>query len=113
MKQKEYIIHWVHPFQTAKIVSVITGIVGVLFGVLTYVTYAFFLYSSKLPGAGEKGSVDLPPVQNIEPAGLILVFILYLVAGFFIGYVGAVVYNMLAKKIGGIEVRLNELKNQE
>jgi succinate dehydrogenase/fumarate reductase cytochrome b subunit len=98
-------ITWIDPFKTAKIMSGITGVVGLLFGVVTYVTYAFFSYSMQQPG-GEGVSADIPPIQSIQLAGILLVFIMYLLAGFFIGYVGALVYNILAKRIGGIEVKL-------
>lgn len=108
MKEKKYIVQWISPFQTAKVVSVVSGVCGVLFGVITYLSYLFLISTAPKPGADGSGTPQLPPVEQLQPTGFILIFLLYLVAGFFIGYVGALVYNILAKKIGGIEIGLKE-----
>jgi len=109
MKDKKYIVEWIHPFQTAKIGSVISGVAGALLGVVGYLTYALVLYSSTQNTGGQTSpGQELPSPQEFQIGGFILLFFMYLIAGFFIGYVGAFIYNMIAPKLGGIEVRLKE-----
>ena len=108
MKNKRYTIEWIHPFQTAKIGSVISGVAGAMLGLVGYLTYALILYSSPQPSGGASGGEQLPPPQSFELGGFILLFFIYLLAGFFIGYVAAFVYNILAPRVGGIEVSLKE-----
>lgn len=109
MKNKTYIVEYVHPFQTAKIGSIISGVAGALFGLVGYVTYAVILSTApKTAGSTLGGTEQLPPPEAFEPGGFILLFIIYLLAGFFIGYVGAFVYNMVAPRLGGIEIALKE-----
>lgn len=108
MKDKKYIIEWIHPFQTAKIGSVISGVAGALLGLVGYLTYALVLYSSPQTSGGAPATEQLPPPQSFQPGGFILLFLIYLIAGFFIGYVGAFIYNIIAPRLGGIEVKLKE-----
>lgn len=109
MKNKTYVVDWIHPFQTAKIGSVISGVAGALLGLVGYVTYALVMYSASQTSGGAAGEGgELPSPQEFQIGGFILLFFMYLVAGFFIGYVGAFIYNMVAPRLGGIEVKLKE-----
>jgi hypothetical protein len=108
MKDKKYIVEWVHPFQTAKIGSIISGVAGALLGVVGYLTYALVLYTAPQTSGGASGTEQLPSPESFQVGGFILLFFMYLVAGFFIGYVGAFIYNMVAPRLGGIEVTLKE-----
>jgi hypothetical protein len=108
MKNKTYIVDWIHPFQTAKIGSVISGVAGALLGLVGYVTYALVMYSASQTSGGAQATEQLPSPQEFQIGGFVLLFFMYLVAGFFIGYVGAFIYNMVAPKLGGIEVKLKE-----
>jgi hypothetical protein len=110
MKQKKYIVEWIDPFQTAKISAFLFSIVGLLLGIVIYLTYVVTLYFSSSQISGGKPGVPTEALSSSQfslPV-LLYTFIIYALAGFFIGYVGALVYNIVCRKVGGLEVTLQE-----
>ena len=87
---KTTIITKVYPLRAATLCAIFQFALGVLWVIGTYV--AAFQAGGKLPADLWKTAVFVPP--------------LYCVAGIVMGGAGAWVYNVLAKKIGGIQVDL-------
>ena len=85
------------PLQLGKILALLYGIMGLLF-------VPFLLFAA----------VFAPPVPAQQKAGLmvfstgfaIMAPLLYAAMGFVFGAIGAVVYNLIAKWVGGIEVEV-------
>ena len=85
------------PLQLGKILAVIYGVIGVLF-------IPFFLslsaVSAHLPAGQRSGVMALG-------VGIALAMpLLYAVMGFVCGALGALIYNLVAKWMGGIEVEV-------
>lgn len=85
------------PLQLGKMLAVLYGIMGLLF-------IPFFLIMSMI-------STQLPPEQRAGMMGVGIGFalfmpIIYAVMGFVFGLLGAVIYNLVAKWVGGIEVEV-------
>jgi hypothetical protein len=110
MKEKKYTIERVNPFQTAKISAFIFSFVGLLLGIVIYLTYLVGIYISSYQTSGGQPSLSQEALSTNQFSLPILLytFIVYALAGFFIGYVGAFVYNIVSRKIGGFEVTLKE-----
>ncbi len=95
----------------AKISGLLFMVVASILGVVSYVSYAAVFFMSQSGGASLPGSIGTESFQGIDQLqwGIILgVLVLYALSGFFIGYVGALVYNILAPRIGGVEISLKE-----
>ena len=104
----------IHPLSVAKMGSLLFVIIGSIVGILSYSSYAvLFTVFQTANGLSRQPSLQ-PPVSpeqlNWGVIGILLVT--YSLAGFFVGYVGAFVYNILAPRIGGIEVKLQEKSSQ-
>jgi hypothetical protein len=85
------------PLQLGKMLGVLYGILGLIF-------VPFFLLmtamSSQMPSESRTGIVAMG-------AGFALFApVLYALMGFIIGIIGALVYNLVAKFVGGIEVEV-------
>ncbi|REG85352.1 hypothetical protein [Algoriphagus antarcticus] len=84
----------------AKIYGLTLGVLGFVIGIF----YALFMSAfSGLLG-------DTFPISNAGGLGLIMVIvfpIMYGFLGFIMGALGAVVYNFVASKIGGLEIQLS------
>jgi glycopeptide antibiotics resistance protein len=85
------------PLQLGKMLAVLYGIMGLLF-------VPFFFVMSAL-------ATKLPPEQRVGMmafgAGFALfVPVIYAAMGFVFGALGALIYNLIAKWIGGIEVEV-------
>lgn len=77
------------PFQTAKIMGVMYGLLGLIF---TPIFLLVALYSPAEPGFGMGFAIAIPLV--------------YAVIGFVGSLIGAAVYNAVAGWVGGLEVEL-------
>lgn len=85
------------PLQLGLMLAALYGIVGLIFA-------PFFLLFSTL---GLKASGQAP--TGLMAAGVGIIFILpiiYAVVGFIGGLIGALIYNLIARWIGGIEVEV-------
>jgi len=85
------------PLQLGKMLAVLYGILGLIF-------IPFFLFmtalTSQIPAEQRTGIVAMG-------AGFaICAPILYAIMGFIIGIIGAFIYNLVAKFIGGVEVEV-------
>ncbi len=78
----------------AKIEAVLMAIVGLAYGIIFAVFGGGALTEAGAIGAG------------YGVLGIIILPIMYAVMGFVLGAVGAYLYNLVAKRIGGIEIEL-------
>jgi hypothetical protein len=85
------------PFQLGKMLALLYGIVGLL-------AIPFLLFMATM-------SAQLPPEQRgplmaMGAGAALFAPILYAMVGFISGIIGAVIYNVVAKWVGGIEVEV-------
>lgn len=91
------------PMQLGKMLGALYGAMGLIF-------IPFFGIFA-LAGAFAPRNASMPPFSHAAFAGfgiiaMILFPLIYAVMGFMIGIVGAAIYNLFAKWIGGIEVEV-------
>lgn len=84
----------------AKVYGLTLGLLGIFVGII------YALMFSLIGGLGD--GLPLSDSGGLGIAMLIIVPILYGVIGFVIGALGAVIYNFVAKKFGGLEIELSE-----
>lgn len=84
----------------ARVYGLTLGFLGIFVGIIYAVIFSFMPGFSDVPGGG------------FGIMMLIIIPILYGVAGFVIGALGAAVYNYVAKKFGGLEIELSEPSSQ-
>jgi len=110
MQKKTIIVHRIEPRPLAVITSGICAVCGLLLGILIYITYLVTLYL--FTPKGENGQLIIPReamrADQFSPLVLLMTFILYGLTGYFVGYVGAIVYNFIAKKFGGIKLKISQ-----
>lgn len=97
----------IEPVQAGKVL----GILYALFSLLFFPFFAlFFALAAVIPAAaGAPQTQDMPPVAVLGGMGLffmLLAPIIYGVMGFVVGAVGALLYNLVAKWVGGIVVEI-------
>ena len=85
------------PLQLGKMLGILYGIMGLLFIPLFLMMSAF---SSQLPAEQRVG------VMAMGVGFAIAAPFLYAVMGFVIGALGALIYNLVARWVGGIEVEV-------
>lgn len=95
---KKQQIRTINPSSVAKVI----GCMYVLFGVLAGVFMAIIMVVPAL--AEPENTLSASAALVFAP---VLLGILYGVMGFIFGYIVAWMYNVTAKKIGGIEIELN------
>ena len=82
----------------AKILAVVQGVIGIIIG------FIFLLFALV-------GAAFIPAQQRLGMAGVIVIAVLmpvfYAVIGFAIGAIWALVYNLAAQSIGGLELQLD------
>ncbi|MEB2774965.1 DUF3566 domain-containing protein [Algoriphagus sp. D3-2-R+10] len=84
----------------AKIYGLTLGILGFVIGIFYALFFSIFsgIIGDELPVSGAGLGI-----------GMAIVFpIIYGIMGFIIGALGAVIYNFVASKIGGLEIQLSE-----
>lgn len=100
-KRDNYVLNNIGPLSLAKIYAVIEFFLGVIHGVLQ-------LFSSNMKYSAS------PIVAFIYgPAGIIVWPVLNLIIGFVFALIGAIVYNFISKKIGGLSIRFNDVKGKK
>ena len=92
----------IEPVQLAKMLAVIYGL-----GSLVFVPFflLFSLVASMAPHMGQ-GAAPIPMMLGMGVGFMIFAPILYATIGFITGLIGAFIYNVVAKWIGGIEVEV-------
>jgi hypothetical protein len=75
-------------------------IMGLLYGIVGAVTGLFISIATLMAGSTDGGGLN----HVFGVAAIILVPVLYAIGGFIGGYVTAWVYNLVAKRVGGIEI---------
>lgn len=83
--------------QLGKLSAVLYGLMGLLF---------IPIFALSMLTAGSSQSEQAIPFAAIGIVGIFLFPILYAVMGFVIGVIGALLYNLAAKWVGGIEVEV-------
>lgn len=108
MKTLTYTIQKIIPKSIALVGAAISAVVGVISGIMIYVSYAVFQMNSSSTGGG--GDATTPSVEPGTPSlpALLLIPIMYGLFGYFVGYIGAIIYNFLAGKGKGIVVEMSE-----
>jgi hypothetical protein len=87
------------PLQFGKIVGLLYGLIALLFAPFIL---AFTIIMSLMPEHAQQG----PPTIVLAGVGLILCAVIpmfYAAMGFVVGLIGAAIYNLLARMVGGIE----------
>ena len=84
----------ISPFQTAKVIALLYLVISLPFVVLFAITFSF----SPNPKAPMMGMLIFMPI-------------IYMVFGFIFTIIGAWVYNIVAKWVGGIEYTTSESEN--
>lgn len=92
------ILKRIDPSSCAKVYGVVCVAVGLIAGL--FISVAAWLTSSMFDGGGGGGGMGM----LFRAGAIIFLPIFYGVIGFIMGYLSAVVYNVAAKSIGGIEV---------
>ena len=87
----------ISPLQLGKMLALLYGIIGLI-------AIPFFLFMATM-------SAQLPPDQRgplmaMGAGAALFAPVLYAVVGFIFGIIGAVIYNVVAKWVGGIEVEV-------
>jgi hypothetical protein len=86
------------PLQLGKMMGLVYGLLGLLF---LPVFFLFSVIGSQLPGPQRVGMMAMG-------VGFALFMpVLYAVMGFVFGIIGAAIYNLIAKWVGGIEVEVD------
>ena len=85
----------IEPGQFALIVGVTYVLFGIIIGVLMY------LFTSMIPMPAPFGS-------TVRGVGAIFIPLFYGVFGYISGFIGAMIYNLVAGTVGGIKVTVSE-----
>ena len=100
----------IDPASSAKMSAVLFSILGILLGMVVYLSYLVTLYLTAVKGPEGKPSIpeEALATNQFSLPVILYTIVLYALAGYFIGYVGAFIYNMLAPRIGGIQIAITE-----
>jgi hypothetical protein len=101
------IIKRVGPSSCAKIAGAIYAALGLLFGVL----FSLIALPGIILSGAQRGLLNptSPLIAGVIGVGAIVVFpIFYGLIGFVFAWIGAWLYNLVASKVGGIEIDVSE-----
>jgi transmembrane protein DUF3566 len=84
----------IEPAQFALIMGATYALIGIIMAVFTFLFMSFV----PLPGLGGIG----------RGVGVIFFPVIYAILGYVIGFIGAVLYNLVAGTVGGIKVTVSE-----
>lgn len=94
-------IRSVDPLQYAFVLGVLEALLGLVIGVIFWLTFATTARS--IPNAGASG---LGFMMAAGPLLIVMAPIFYGILGFIVGLIVAVIYNIVAKWTGGIQMTL-------
>jgi transmembrane protein DUF3566 len=100
------VIERVEPFSCAKIAGVLYAILGLMVGAL----FSLFSLFGAFATAAFATDPAAPPafVTLIGVSAIVLFPILYGVMAFIMAFIGAWLYNLAVKTVGGIEIQIRE-----
>ena len=98
--QTFYVVNNIGVGSAAKVYGLTLGLLGLFVGII------YALMFTVLGGVGD--TFPFSGSGGLGIAMLILVPVFYGLAGFVVGALGAVIYNFVAKKFGGLEIELSE-----
>jgi hypothetical protein len=87
----------------AKISTIIMAIIGLFLGIFYAVIYAVLG-----PSAMQTAGAEVDPLMTIGPLVIIIMPIIYAIMGFIMGVIGAWLYNLIAKWVGGVQIELEK-----
>ena len=98
------IIHKINILSLAKIYSLLMAIMGFIVGLL------FSLLRIMAPSLYTNSSLGMPALAYSSLGLMSLIFfpVIYGIMGFIIGALTAVLYNFVAKFVGGLEIEINK-----
>lgn len=101
-------IRRVSPLQAGKMAALIYAGMSLIFVPIVAIFMAFGALASIAAAANNNHAGALPAALGVGMfiAGIVVLPIFYGVIGFIIGALGALVYNLVAKWVGGIEIEL-------
>jgi hypothetical protein len=86
----------------AKFQAVMMGAVGLVIGLMAYLVQALLL------GGTPAEAPEAQLAAAFGPMAIILFPVAYGIMGFIVGAVGAALYNLIAKWLGGIEIEIKD-----
>src|SRR3989344_2696726 len=104
MAQKSIEIKFVKPLSVAKIAAVIFPLCGLMILSVWYLGYRLMFSAGSYISNQQSAETQVTNAVITQPNAMnsLLVLILFSLTGYFVGYVRALVYNIVAKHIGGI-----------
>lgn len=88
---------------SAKVLGILYAVLGLIFGILTS---CFFLIGEAI--GGMSGGPGRGPMALTFGVGAVIILpLLYGALGFIFGALGAAIYNMVARLVGGIELEFD------
>src|SRR5262245_41822754 len=96
------VVKRVGPLSAAKIAAVIYAIFGLIFGGL----FSLFGMAGALAGGGENSGLGAGIMGMLGVGAIVMLPIFYACLGFVGTLIGALLYNMVASMVGGVEVDL-------
>lgn len=91
----------VEPLQAGKMLAALYGAMSLL--IVPFMLMFMALGSFAARSQGEAGGPPLPMMFGLGVGFMVLLPVLYAVMGFVAGLIGAVIYNLLARWVGGFE----------
>lgn len=100
-----------HRVKSFDVMSV-AKISGLCYGIMGLVFVPFFLLIGMVAGQAGKQAGGMPPgFAAMFGVGMaVMMPVMYAVMGFLMGALGAFIYNLISKWIGGIEVELEPMR---
>jgi hypothetical protein len=88
--------------------ATITGVLGALWGLLVAIA-AIFIRTAFTSMMGRFYTIytNMMPDLTLGVAALIVLPLMYGLTGFVASYIGALIYNAVAKKFGGVKLDIN------
>ena len=96
----------VAPLQAGKMLAALYGLLSLILVPFVLVFMAIGSFAARHQGGA--GAPPLPVMFGMGLGFMIMMPVLYTVMGFIFGVIGAWLYNMLAKWIGGFEVEFEQ-----
>jgi hypothetical protein len=94
------VVKRVGPLSAAKIAAIIYAIFGLVFGAL----FSLFGMAGALAGGGENSGLGAGIMGMLGVGAIVMLPIFYACLGFVGTLIGALLYNMVASMVGGVEV---------